>query len=1168
MMNARTCSLISILMLVIASGLACHAGKETTKPIPIDTASKQYTDVVQAFYIGLAALQVGEQVRAEEQLTEATRLVPDEPAAWANLGLLALRQSELDAAAERLERARQLAPDSSEIYYLLGQLALARSDQAKAVEYFRQSVELDKGNLQAAYALAGELERQGSDKAKLESERLLLTIQQARPDNLAATVAVAQAAARLSDWAALRDAMAKLAIHRSAWPPEIKQQFDTLPSDGMPSEGATDRYDVPTKLAMLANLLVREPDYRQSLAELKSSPEDIAPPLTKFLRLPSPPTVAAPADDQLTYSLEPLTEFGASGWQWTGAVLLSGEQKPLMVAANSNEIRFNGGASLKYKGGNSVTASSPDRMLSFDFNYDFKTDFALVGPGGLRLFQQRSANAFDEVTAQMKLPAAITQGAYAGAWAADLESDGDLDLILGAQTGPPVVLRNNGDDTFTPQALFDGVSELRAFAWADLDGDGDADAAMLDAQGRLRVFTNERSGQFVERALPPAVGQAMAIRIADLNHDGALDLIVLQRDGVVLRLSDKSEGRDWQVAELCRWSNAASQPALQAAQLFIADLDNNGALDVLVSGALDGQIWLADETGRLQPLATSLPMARVFAVADVTDDGFLDLLGVSPSGGAVRLVSRPQRDYHWKEIRARAKQSKGDRRVNPFGVGGQVEIRSGLLLQRQPINGPAVHFGLGKANDVDVVRILWPNGFIQAEFDVKSDLPFSAPVVFDQRLDGSCPFVFAFDGQAMSFVTDLIWRAPLGLREKAWETAEATQTEDWIKIRGDQLIAKDGFYDLRITADLWETHYFDHVSLMVVDHPADSEVFVDERYAQTPAPLAVRATGPLHTVAGAWDDRGQDVSDIVRTRDRRYLDTFGRGDYIGVTRDHYVEVALPDDAPTQAPLWLVACGWYHPTDSSTNVALAQGRTAVEDLRLEVPNGKGGWVVARPALGFPSDKDKTILINLQGVFRRGTPRRLRLRTNLEIYWDALWWATAEPDTTYKATRLMAQTATLAFRGISKIEQANESSPEQPLYDSVIGFTQRWRDLIGYYTRYGDVRELLVRADDRYVMMKAGDELRFEFAALPPPPDGWRRDYVLIGDGWVKGGDFNTAYSKTVLPLPSHGNPDYTKPPGRLEDDPVYRRHAADWQTYHTRYVTPRDVETALRLPRRE
>jgi cytochrome c-type biogenesis protein CcmH/NrfG len=1162
---SRIISSLLLLLTVVffLSGLGCRAGRETTKPIPIDTASKEYAEVVQAFYIGLAALQVGEQVRAEEQLTLATQLVPEEPAVWADLGLLALRQRELDVAAERLEKARRLAPDSGQIHLLIGQLALSRGDAAKALESFRKAVNLDSGNVRAAYALAEALERQGGEEAIRQAQRLLEKILEAQPDNLAALVDVAQIAAKHGDGETLQRLLAQLSSRSTAWPPEAKQQLAALQT-----ATATGGDEAAAKVAILTNLLVRVPEYRQGMAELKSSPADIAPPISRFLRLPSPSSIAAPPDEGLAYSLEPVPDFGATAWDWSGAVLLSGEQKPILIAANGREVRLAGGAKFDFPGGNPLAASVPDGALALDFNYDFKTDFALAGAGGLRLLQQNGKGAFDDVTAQAKLPATVGKGAYVGAWAADLESDGDLDLILGAQTGPPVVLRNNGDGTFTQQPLFSEVSALRGFAWADLDGDGDADAAMLDAQGGLHVFANERSGQFIARSLPPNIGAATAIQIADLDNDGMLDLIVLQRDGVLLRLSDKSEGTDWQVAELCRWQNAGSELANQTARLLIADLDNNGSLDLLVSGSVDGQIWLSDGMGGLQPLATSLPLARIFSVADVTDDGGLDLLGLSSGGQAVRLVSRPQRDYHWKEVRARAKQAKGDQRVNPFGVGGQVEIRSGLLLQRQPISGASVHFGLGKYNDVDVVRILWPNGFVQAEFDVKSDLPYGAPVVFDQRLDGSCPFVFAYDGRQMSFVTDLIWRAPLGLRERAWETVPATQTEDWIKIRGDQLAVRDGMYDVRITADLWETHYFDSVSLAVVDHPPGTEIFVDERYSQTPAPLAVRATAPPRPVAAAWDDRGQDVIDVVGQRDRRYLDTFGRGQYLGVTRDHFVEIELPDDAPARGPLWLIASGWFHPTDSSTNVAISQGRTTAQDLRLEVPDGRGGWVVARPGLGFPSDKDKTILINLEGVFRPGTPRRARLRTNLEIYWDAIWWATAQPDSSYRMARLSAQTAELGFRGISKIEQVDESSPESPVYSPVIGFTQRWRDLIGYYTRYGDVRELLAQSDDRYVIMKAGDELRFLFVAPPPPPHGWSRDFVLIGDGWVKGGDFNTAFSKTVLPLPSHANPDYTTPPGRLEDDPVYRRHPADWQNFHTRYVTPRDVETALRLPKQE
>ena len=134
-------------------------------------------------------------------------------------------------------------------------------------------------------------------------------------------------------------------------------------------------------------------------------------------------------------------------------------------------------------------------------------------------------------------------------------------------------------------------------------------------------------------------------------------------------------------------------------------------------------------------------------------------------------------------------------------------------------------------------------------------------------------------------------------------------------------------------------------------------------------------------------------------------------------------------------------------------------------------------------------------------------------------------------------------------------ANGSSPETPAYGRLASTGQRWRDLAGYYTRFGDVRELLSEADDRVVISNAGDELLLRFAEAPPPPAGWERDYVLVGNGWIKDGDYNSEFSKTVLPLPSRDKEYYTTAPTRLEDDPVYQRHPQDWQNFHTRYVTP-------------
>ena len=87
--------------------------------------------------------------------------------------------------------------------------------------------------------------------------------------------------------------------------------------------------------------------------------------------------------------------------------------------------------------------------------------------------------------------------------------------------------------------------------------------------------------------------------------------------------------------------------------------------------------------------------------------------------------------------------------------------------------------------------------------------------------------------------------------------------------------------------------------------------------------------------------------------------------------------------------------------------------------------------------------------------------------------------------------------------------------------------KWSDLEGYYTRYGDVRPLLLESDDMYVIVNAGDQLTVEFDAAEAPelPDGWTRTFLIYTDGWIKDGDLNTATGQTVEPLPFHSQSRY-------------------------------------------
>ena len=1064
------------------------------------------------FGAGLISLQVGDDGNAAKLLPQVTEMAPQEPAGWANLGLFRLRQGDFNGAREALTKAQGLAPKNGQIEALFGLLEGRQGHFAEAVTRLKQSVALVPDDLRVRYALIEALRQQAGTGSDTESQAQLDELMKAAPDNLFALFEAAIQAAKSNDAGKVRAALGGIAAQSNRWPADAQATFRSAQAIAAgPNLGA-----LVGPLTGLRHLLESWPDYQRQKARIQPPPGVVGEPLETFLVLPPPSATPAPPDLKLTYAAQPI---------------------------QGND----GGAFLKMQRQLAAMSGTPVVSPAFcvaDFNNDSLPDLCLADKGGLRLFEQ-GKNGLTDVTKRAKLPGAIVGAAYSGAWAIDLDGDGDLDLILGTPSGSPRVLRNNNDGTWTPIAPFGaGLSGVRDFAWGDLDGDGVADAAFVDGQGHLVVFENKRSGHFERWNLPPGFEKVAAVSVADVERKGTLSLTVLREDGGLVRLTRRSE--QWESADIARTTSAVAGGG--PTRLFWADLDNNGGFDLIVAGEKSAQIFLSDAQGALQALPMPID-GQILTLEDTATDGRIALMGQS-AGKPTRWTATGGANYHWQRIQLKAA-AVGDNRNNSFGIGGEIESRAGLLYAKQPINGPILHFGLGDHAKADYIRIVWPNGYPQGEFTLAPDQIVNAP----ERLKGSCPWLFADDGQGMKFVTDLIWRSPLGLRLNAQATAGVVQTRDWIKIRGDQLKPRDGFYNLNITAELWETHFFDLLELRTLDHPAGTEMRIDERFAIPPPPLQAELMTPPQPIYRAVDDRGQDVTATVRAQDGKYLDAFGRGRYQGVTRDHYVELDFGPNAPGNGKTWLVAYGWVHPTDSSINVAISQGNHAPpKDLSLEIPDGKSGWKVVRPHLGFPEGKNKTVLIDVSGLFRPGEPARARLRTNLEIYWDFIGVAKGLPAHQMRMRTISLKSAILRYRGFSVTNQPNPSSPEIPEY-TVSGTVPRWLDLSGFYTRFGDIRELLTAADDRYVIMNAGDEMQLQFPAPPPPPAGWVRDYVLVGDGWVKDGDFNTGFSKTVLPLPAHDLPNYNAPPTRLQDDPVYRRHASDWQTYQTRYVAP-------------
>jgi hypothetical protein len=336
-----------------------------------------------------------------------------------------------------------------------------------------------------------------------------------------------------------------------------------------------------------------------------------------------------------------------------------------------------------------------------------------------------------------------------------------------------------------------------------------------------------------------------------------------------------------------------------------------------------------------------------------------------------------------------------------------------------------------------------------------------------------------------------------------------------------------------------------------VDHPAETEIYVDERFKMGPPdPFRIHTVTEPRLPLSARNEKGQDLLPALKAVDNVYAPV-PPGPYRGVCAPHDLVLDLgrvPD--PKNVKLFLH--GWIYPPPNSTNIAASQNPDVqVVPPTLYVGDGKGGWSEGDRSVGLPCGKRKTIVLDLSNRFRNGD-YRVKLTTTMEIRWDAVFFTSGEAQAPLGQAELPLVEADLRERGYSTLYQEVPDGPQLFDYNLPLKKHQEpvWPNIRGAYTRLGDCARLLRKVDDRYAMIGPGDEIRLLFEArdLPPVPAGWQRDFILISDGWTKDTDKNTVTGETVEPLPFHGMKRY--PYGsdeRFPDIPAHRAWKREWNT---------------------
>ncbi|MEE2710624.1 MAG: CRTAC1 family protein, partial [Gemmatimonadota bacterium] len=786
-----------------------------------------------------------------------------------------------------------------------------------------------------------------------------------------------------------------------------------------------------------------------------------------------------------------------------------------------------------------------------DIDHDGDLDLLLAEGDDFRFYRNVDAGVFEEATESTGIsvtsPANSRRTTVPGP-----KKQEQSNAVVNYHGGKTI--QDEFTDILSVESIKDMLNFGQRMAIADFDLDGALDVLLTVSENSIRLFRNVRQGRFIDwtdrMGIQDLHGNQLVLS-GDFNNDGAPDLLLFGETPILL-FNQKGSFFDH------RNTPAALSDALSSIVVSdgaVLDFDNDGFTDLIVSGTGGIErsgLWLIRNLGenRFEDATVLMPQIASSGILDAGDldgDGDIDLVWIDSE---VRVLRNDGGNINrWLKVELNAA-LRGSGKNNFYGVGATIELNTETHYQSRLVTSPVTHLGVGSYDQADVMRVTWPNGVPQNRITPET----SARIVEEQRLKGSCPSLYTWDGEKYVFVTHLMTRSAIGALSETGTSAYPDAAADYVKIRSDQLKSRDGKFTLRVVEELWDAVYMDTAQLLVVDHPESTEILVNEIYVPPPYPGFELLMATTHRLPrSAIDHHGHDILPHLTARDSLYAGDYSQGTYQGNAETHAITLDLGDLSRT-SDIALYLCGWIMPIEPSSNLALSQIPDAkVIPPYLEVQDENGVWQTVIGYTGFPSGEHKTIAIDLTGKFLTDD-YRVRITTNLELYWSEAFFTVDEPaDMPQTITRLTPERADLHYRGYSQEYRVTSNGPFLRDY-SVVSTAPQWLPFEGYRTRYGDVTSLFQATDNRYVIFSSGEEvtLTFDASALPDLPEGWARDYVLHTDGWLKEGDLNTVTAATIAPLPFHGMSDY--PYGSDEHYPVTPDIRAYQKVYNTRWVS--------------
>ncbi len=443
-----------------------------------------------------------------------------------------------------------------------------------------------------------------------------------------------------------------------------------------------------------------------------------------------------------------------------------------------------------------------------------------------------------------------------------------------------------------------------------------------------------------------------------------------------------------------------------------------------------------------------------------------------------------------------------------------------------------------------------------------SETQFSTGSFWTGSSKSSCPFVYIWNGTGYEYVTDL-QGAPIGApyinqagRDHAYYDLDFNKDL--------RLQAQEGVYNIHIREPIMEADFFDYAKLVIADVPEGYDVLTDwhgsgfgpgwhadgitgARYNYSNLPSLYSVKNP-RTAASVIDSKGANVTDRFAEADE-YPAPETRSDFNYYTMD-FGNVEHPEYAK------LILHGWvdYHLRTVSPQQGLGVQQQV---MRLEVVNRTGEWQPVGELGIFMGDL-KPAVYNISNIWITDD-HRIRIhsaytRTSTSII-DKVEFDDSAP-VNIEVTVLNLTGANLYHGGGDKFTYSNLTNRNHAsntvIPDQLMGY------FYGNFTKYGDVTPLLDRIDNKYVIIRHGDELDLEFQELAKKP-GKNRISFLDAFVWYsmrKTADGENIFLRDVVsPLPFYG---MTKYPynSSIENYPYDEEHNQYLDEWNTRVCEDR------------